>query len=541
MSCPPCSSTSARRCVNVRRLFLIVSSAGLACLSADTAHGREWLDVVTMPWEDPLRTRPAVLDAGKVLPGDLLPPPCSRNPLWDGIVMTDPLSLSEAVDLALCHNPKAHSAWAAIKVQAATVGEARAAYLPTLSASTSRLNDRTRYPDSNAASTELNDNTVSGHLNWRVFDFGGRAANRRSANAILMAALAQHDAVWQNILTDVVAAYFDAQTAQTAQVARQINESLARQILETARRREARGAGAQSDTLQAATALARAALERSRAQGAHQKAISALVYLLGLPIGTNLVLVEDLMDSKSSTRQDLRAWLEQTRARHPTLIAARAQWESAKERVAATRSEGLPTVDITGNFFQNGRPNQGLTATKTQETLVGVTLNIPIFDGFARTYKVRSAQAQLEQKAAEVQETEQQVLLEVLKAHADASAALENLVASQQLLTAAEEAVGSVQHTFDRGAADILEVLHTQTALSDAQQERIRCLADWRSARLRLMSTAGLLGRGTVGKTVQESEYPPANPDAGTNQDPPNSKLVLIMTTSLSAWNTVER
>lgn len=47
---------------------------------------------------------------------------------------------------------------------------------------------------------------------------------------------------------------------------------------------------------------------------------------------------------------------------------------------------------------------------------------------------------------------------------------------------------------FDRGAADILEILSTQSALADAWLERIRCQADWRSARLRLVASAGGLG-----------------------------------------------
>ncbi|MBF0461659.1 MAG: TolC family protein [Magnetococcales bacterium] len=537
------------------RLLLVVAGIALA----GSAQARDWVDVVTTPWEDPLLTRPPVLDSGKVLPGDTDPPPCAGDIASDGAELLQPLALTRAVDLALCHNPQARSAWAAIKVQAAAVGEARAAYLPTLSASGSRLNDQTRYPGSNLPATDLNSDTLSGNLSWRLLDFGGRDANRESANALLGAALANHDAVVQKILTEVVGAYFDAQTAQATWFARQTSASLSRQTLETARRREARGSGAQSDTLQAATALARATLERNRAQGAYHKALLALVYALGLPTGTPVTLAEDLLDSANRMQQDLHAWLEQARIQHPALLAARAQLESAKEKVIATRAEGLPTLDATGSFFQNGRPNQGVTTIKTQETQAGVTLNIPIFDGFARTYKVQGAQAQVEQKEAELQDTEHQVLMEVLKAHADARAALANLTASQDLLAAAQEAIDTVQHKFARGAADILEILNTQTALSDAQQERIRCLADWRSARLRLLSTAGLLGRGEVDQTMpreghsglhllkadrvqkikqgeDQSDRSSTNLDASRRQDDPGAKLVLVWTGVLSSW-----
>ena len=47
-------------------------------------------------------------------------------------------------------------------------------------------------------------------------------------------------------------------------------------------------------------------------------------------------------------------------------------------------------------------------------------------------------------------------------------------------------------------AADILELLNTQMALADARQERVRSLADWRSARLRLLATSGILSNDAL-------------------------------------------
>ena len=79
---------------------------------------------------DPLLTRPSVLDAGKRLPGDDAPVVCASS--------THPaklLTIGDAVDLALCHNPRIRAAWASIKIQAAAVGEARSAWLPTVNGS----------------------------------------------------------------------------------------------------------------------------------------------------------------------------------------------------------------------------------------------------------------------------------------------------------------------------------------------------------------------------------------------------------------------
>ncbi|WP_275584259.1 hypothetical protein [Candidatus Nitrotoga arctica] len=59
------------------------------------------------------------------------------------------------------------------------------------------------------------------------------------------------------------------------------------------------------------------------------------------------------------------------------------------------------------------------------------------------------------------------------------------------------------QRKYGKGAADILEILNTQTALSDAQQERIRSLAEWRSARLWLLSNVGMMGRSAVAPWIK--------------------------------------
>ncbi|MNS77062.1 Outer membrane efflux protein BepC precursor [compost metagenome] len=409
-----------------------------------------------------------------------------------------PLTLPAAVDLALCHNAQVHGAWAGIRLQAAGVGEARAAFLPTLNAGVSRVHDRTAYPGASTPSGSLNSNTGSLNLSWRLFDFGGRAAGQRSAQALLDAALANRDAVLQKTLAATVSAYFDAQTARANVRMREQYQVLANETVLATQRRAQRGLGSHSDTLQATSALAKAALGASRADGEFQKARAVLVYTLGLPADAGVVLDDDAAEPAAGLREDLHTWLALAQARHPAIVAAQAQLAAARERVAVSESEGRPSIDLTANIYQNGRPNQGLSAASTRETLVGISLNIPLFDGFARHYKVRGALAQAGQREAEAQDVKQQTLMELVKTHAEASTALANLAASQAWLDAARDAQASVQRKFGRGAADILEMLNTQSALLEAQQERIRCQAEWRSARLRLLASAGVLGREAI-------------------------------------------
>jgi len=445
------------------------------------------------PFTDPLQTLPKVIESGVVLPGDGKSVSCPVSKEF-----STPLSLAEAVDLALCNNPQIKATWASIKIQAGAVGEARAAYLPTISATTSSMRTHTVYPGSPYAASMTDGQTIYGTLTWRLFDFGGREATRKSANSLLVAAMEHHDAALQKNLTDVIQSYFDAQTAKAALQAKEQSEAIARSTFETAQRREIRGAVARSDTLQATTALAKASLEKNRATGDYQKALSVLVYTLGVPMQTRIILPDDLNDKGVLESKSLDDWLKIAAENHPSILSARAQWDSTKQKITSTRSDGLPTVDFSASYYQNGYPGQGLSQNNSQVTSIGASLSIPLFDGFSRTYKIRGAEAQAEQAEAQLQDIEHNTLMEVVKAHADATASLQNVQVSESLLRAAQESLNVSQRKYDKGAADILEVLNTQAALADARQERIRSLAEWRSARLRLLSSVGMLGREAV-------------------------------------------
>ncbi len=226
------------------------------------------------PLVDPLQALPPLIDAGAaVLPGDTTPVGCPIAKDFAG-----PLTLMHAIDLALCNNPQIKLTWAGIRVQASVVGEARAAYFPTLTAAANRISTNTTFPGSGVPTNKNEGNTFNASLSWRLFDFGGREAGRKSANSLLSAAIFNHDAALQKTLSQVIAAYFEAQTAAASVQAKELNERIAESTFSSAQRREALGVVSRGDTLQATTSYAKATLEKNRATGTYQKALAVLAY-----------------------------------------------------------------------------------------------------------------------------------------------------------------------------------------------------------------------------------------------------------------------
>lgn len=122
---------------------------------------------------------------------------------------------------------------------------------------------------------------------------------------------------------------------------------------------------------------------------------------------------------------------------------------------------GMPTLDLSGVFSRNGYPIPGLQSLRLTQASIGLTLTIPFFEGFSRTYRICGVQAQAEQAHAQLLDTQQQILREVLKAHADAKTAIGNLDASARSLDAAKTALASARNRYAFGVGDILELLPT--------------------------------------------------------------------------------
>ncbi|MCA7955787.1 TolC family protein [Burkholderia seminalis] len=420
-----------------------------------------------------------------------------------------PLLLPEAVARTLCHNPKTRAAWAAVKVQAAAVGVARAAFLPTVSGNWQGVRDNavtdvTGHPElsSNTAATVR---SQSVELNWLLFDFGGRNAALRNAADLLAAARATQDATLQEAFATVAKDYDAAQAAQGALDAARDIERMTADSATVAQARVDRGVAPITDALQAQTQHEQAVSDRTKAEGDLQAALGTLVTDMGLDPYASV-----LVPSVTATLLPNREWsepvahlIDDVKQTHPSVRAAQAQFEAALAKVDQTRAAGLPSVSLVAKYSRNNQPaSLGLgipTYPATgHDAYVGLQVSIPFFEGFGRHYQIAQARAEAERQQDLLDGAREQVALDVWLAWQTLRTASANATQSDTLLTIARRAFDAAQHRYRAGVGNILELLNTQTALASAQQKRIQALADWHSARLMLASRLGRLDMDSV-------------------------------------------
>ncbi|CAE6811766.1 TolC family protein [Paraburkholderia domus] len=416
----------------------------------------------------------------------------------------EPLRLDEAVNRTLCNNPKTRTAWAEVKVQAAGVGAAKSAYLPNVSAAWQEVRDDsvtdvTGYPRlSSANRSTVHTGSVS--LNWVLFDFGGRKAALRNAQALLTAARASQDATLQAAFSTAATDYYSAQAAAGKFVAAQETERIAHDSFVAASARVSHGVAAISDQLQAQTSYAQATFNRAKASGDLQVALGTLASDMGLNPARAIVMpaVNDGVAPDHDFSESVAEMIADAQRSHPDVATAKAKLDAAIAKEQQTRSQGLPNFSLVAKYSQNNQPaslgfGEPQFAATGHDWYFGVQVQIPLFEGFGRTYQVRLAHAQIEVQQYTLDEARRQVGLDVWKSYQALQTDVENVRNAAALLQIAQRSFDAAKHRYAAGVGNILELLNAQSSLSEADRQRIQALTDWRAARLDLAAKLGRL------------------------------------------------
>ncbi|MBV6305933.1 TolC family protein [Candidimonas humi] len=412
-----------------------------------------------------------------------------------------PLSLLDAVQRALCHDPRTRKAWAYIETQRGEVGVSRAAYLPTVTASGSiaRVHQHVTYTDLPGLESTLDTRSTQMGLtlDWVLYDFGLRAAQLEHARQLLNAAIASRDDTLQTVFLDTVHAYYDAQTDLTLRNAARETERVARESFDIARAKFAAGAATLADKLQAQTAYSQATLKRIQADSQLRSAIGTLALALGLDPATPLRLpaAEDRGKHRGDYRAAVDTLVRQALARNPRIAEAEAQLKAAQAQADSARSQDRPRISLSATLDRSDTPIEEVTSRQViNNRSIGLQVTIPIFDGFSRRHQVYEADAQVRVKQAELDDARKSVAQQVWKSDEAFTSGLQAVATAESLLDSARQSVRVALGRYKAGVGSLLELLRAQSDLADAQQQRILALSSWKTARFELAASLGRLG-----------------------------------------------
>ena len=401
------------------------------------------------------------------------------------------LTLLDAAAHALCKSPLLGQALQLVNEQQAGVALAQSAYRPRLSAGAELSANRIPSSDSSSGS-QRSSATASLGVSWVLYDSGARDANLAQSRSLRDSAIAAGQTAALNALNEVLRLYGDAAGAAARLEALRESESVAKRSLQAAQAKHEALVGSLSERLQAQTALAQAALDRVRGEGAWQTARGLLALSMGLAADQALELAgaDDAFPPVDLPSADAQ-WLAQAKAGHPRLRAARAEVLALQDRLRAVQALDGPTVAL-GLGVASTRDLRAASGRLSPRLSGSVNASIPLFNQSDQNAREGQVLAQIAAREAAFTQVERDVEADLWRNARLLDTEAQNFESAQLLQAAATQSHDISFGRYKAGVGSILELLATQNALFAARFQLTQAQLGLAQAKLRLAVAAGL-------------------------------------------------
>lgn len=411
-----------------------------------------------------------------------------------------PLTLSEAIHVALANNPDvAAAAWDSEAAQARH-GYAMGARRPKLSVVggyTHHLDEQRLLPVRQPGDPSiLSKDVFSGDLVLTMPVFtGGRLINQIKAAELLQEAANHRLARSREELVFNVSSVFFSILAQE-----QVIESLEFSI--GALREHLSRVDALIEAQKAAkvdrmrTEVRLADVQQRLVQEENGMAIQhqALASLLGLEDRSRASAIEgDLEADEDASVPELDTALATALAGRGDYQSASAALEAQARYVEAARAGRSPTVYVQGSY--GGRWAAGSTTGTGNELddigRIGVGVEIPLFEGGQINAQIQEQRAVLAAARERLRKLDLQIRLDIETALLNIRSSRERIAAIRTAIEQAQESLRIERERYDLGKGAIVDVLDAQSALLDAQTNYYRARAEHHIALAQLKLAMG--------------------------------------------------
>ncbi len=399
-----------------------------------------------------------------------------------------PLSLKECLRIAVENNPNAAAFLHAGRAAMARIGSNRSAYWPTLSLTgdLSRSYAEQSARAFGAGSSAYTSSSAALQGQYTLLDSGERKAVVESSKASYLSADATFKANVQDLALSVESAYYAFEGDQwRLDVARETRKQTLFQ-LNMAKAQQKVGLVPYSDVLQAATADANAALGVIQAESTVTSDRAALAVFMGYSADTPIQIEDIPADAPLPKLPDWETGRERALKLLPEIQAAFQNTQALKFSLKAAQAAYRPTVTADGSY---GRQDGG-SWPNLETWSVGLTLHIPLFTGYAKTYQVIQAREALAGSEMDLESTKLASEKTAYDARTQFATALQSVEAAKTLVDSAKENSDVAQGRYKQGLGSMLDVVNATTALQNARLQLI-------SARLSLLTARANWDRAT--------------------------------------------
>jgi outer membrane protein len=158
----------------------------------------------------------------------------------------------------------------------------------------------------------------------------------------------------------------------------------------------------------------------------------------------------------------------------------------------------FPTVAAFYGYQKNGqRSANDAVGSKPwfwySQSQVGLNVNIPIFDGFNKKYKIQQAQLNIQKTESTLDQAKKGIDLEINVSKSTLNTAIHNLDVQEDNMQLAERVYNTVKKKYEQGLGSSFEVLQSDNEMQQAQSNYFKALYEATVAKINYLKALGKL------------------------------------------------
>src|SRR5690606_27265161 len=220
---------------------------------------------------------------------------------------------------------------------------------------------------------------------------------------------------------------------------------------------------------------------------------NALKFVIGMDISKDIDLPKEEFDV------DLSKMYEATDLENRSEIKLlNKQSELLELNKQAIKSQYYPTVSLNANYGFMGFSNDFFlfkpkSSVWADFSAIGVTVNVPIFNGHATRSRVRQAQIDIDKLQVDIMDAKLGLHLASENAKAQAKNNILVINTNKQNVQLAKEVLDNTQNNYRNGLATLTDLLDAEKAYTDAQNNLTTSLLNYKIAEVQLIKANGQL------------------------------------------------
>jgi len=182
---------------------------------------------------------------------------------------------------------------------------------------------------------------------------------------------------------------------------------------------------------------------------------------------------------------------------NPMLTALNFQSSVLDKNISLERAEYFPTLSAFANYLWQTQDNSfNFSNYLWANTItVGLSLSIPVFDGFKRNSRIEQAIINKEQLELTRKKISEGLRIQLVQAQLKMQEAKERVLAQEKSLQQAQRAVEIAQSRYKNGIGTQLEILDTQSSLTQTRTNYSQAIYDFLVSKAQWENVVGSAGK----------------------------------------------